>query len=43
VRTTDPEFAAQHLHVQWPAKYGTRNRVIHDYFEVDVVVVWQTL
>ena len=23
--------------------YGMRNRVIHDYFEVDLTVVWQTV
>jgi uncharacterized protein with HEPN domain len=23
--------------------YGMRNRIIHDYFEVDLDVVWQTL
>ena len=23
--------------------YGMRNRVIHDYFEVDLAVVWQTV
>jgi uncharacterized protein with HEPN domain len=23
--------------------YGMRNRIIHDYFEVDLEVVWQTL
>ena len=23
--------------------YGMRNRVIHDYFEVDLEVVWQTI
>jgi uncharacterized protein with HEPN domain len=43
VRTADPEFAAQHPQVPWAAMYGMRNRVIHDYFEVDLAVVWQTV
>ncbi len=43
VRTADPEFAAQHPQVPWALMYGMRNRVIHDYFEVDLAVVWQTV
>jgi uncharacterized protein with HEPN domain len=43
VRTADPEFAAQHPEVPWAVMYGMRNRVIHDYFEVDLAVVWQTV
>ncbi len=43
VRTADPEFAAQHPQVPWAVMYGMRNRVIHDYFEVDLAVVWQTI
>lgn len=23
--------------------YGMRNRIVHDYFEVDLDVVWQTI
>ena len=23
--------------------YGMRNRIVHDYFEVDLAVVWQTV
>lgn len=29
--------------IPWDAMYGMRNRIIHDYFEVDLDVVWQTL
>lgn len=43
VRTADPEFAAQHPQIPWAVMYGMRNRVIHDYFEVDLAVVWQTV
>lgn len=43
VRTADPEFAAKHAHIPWDLMYGMRNRIVHDYFEVDLDVVWQTL
>jgi uncharacterized protein with HEPN domain len=23
--------------------YGMRNRIVHDYFEVDLEIVWQTV
>jgi len=23
--------------------YGMRNRIVHDYFEIDLEVVWQTV
>jgi uncharacterized protein with HEPN domain len=42
-RTADPEFAARHSHVPWDVMYGMRNRIVHDYFEVDLEVVWQTV
>ncbi len=43
VRTADPEFAARHADIPWDLMYGMRNRIVHDYFEVDLDVVWQTL
>ena len=43
VRTADPEFAARHAHIPWDLMYGMRNRIVHDYFEVDLDVIWQTL
>jgi uncharacterized protein with HEPN domain len=42
-RTADPDFAARHPHVPWDVMYGMRNRIVHDYFEVDLEVVWQTV
>ena len=42
-RTADPEFAARHSNVPWDVMYGMRNRIVHDYFEVDLEVVWQTV
>lgn len=43
VRTADPDFAARHSVVPWELMYGMRNRIVHDYFEVDLEIVWQTV
>jgi uncharacterized protein with HEPN domain len=43
VRSTDPEFAARHSEIPWDVMYGMRNRIVHDYFEIDLKVVWQTV
>jgi uncharacterized protein with HEPN domain len=43
VRTADPDFAAQRSEIPWDLMYGMRNRIVHDYFEVDIEVVWQTV
>lgn len=42
-RTADPDFAARHPQVPWDAMYGMRNRIVHNYFEVDLEIVWQTV
>ncbi len=42
-RSADPDFAARHPQVPWDVMYGMRNRVVHDYFEVDLEIVWQTV
>jgi uncharacterized protein with HEPN domain len=43
VRTADPAFAAWHSEIPWELMYGMRNRIVHDYFEIDLEVVWQTV
>ena len=42
-RLADPEFAARFPDVPWDVMYGMRNRIVHDYFEVDLEIVWQTV
>ena len=42
-RLADPEFAARFPEVPWDAIYGLRNRIVQDYFEVDLEIVWQTV
>jgi uncharacterized protein with HEPN domain len=38
-----PDFTAQHTEVPWRIMRGTRNRIAHGYFEVDLDVVWDTV
>ena len=38
-----PEFRASHPDVQWRAMAGIRDKLIHDYTSVNLVVVWQTV
>jgi len=42
-RVADPDLAARHPHIPWDLMYGMRNRIVHDYFEIDLQVVWQTI
>ena len=39
----DPTLPSSAPEIPWDVRYGMRNRVIHDYFEVDLEVVWQTI
>jgi uncharacterized protein with HEPN domain len=36
------EFADAHAEIPWRAITGLRHKLIHDYFEVDLSVVWET-
>lgn len=38
-----PEFVAAHPDLPWVQMRGMRNKMIHDYFDVDVNVVWGTV
>ncbi len=39
----DPQFTIEHADIPWDLMYGMRNRIVHDYFEVDLEVVWRTV
>jgi uncharacterized protein with HEPN domain len=43
IRMAAPDFAAQYPDIPWDLIYGMRNRIVHDYFEVDLGVVWRTI
>jgi uncharacterized protein with HEPN domain len=38
-----PEFVAAHPELPWVEMRGMRNKVIHNYFEVNLSVVWNTV
>jgi uncharacterized protein with HEPN domain len=38
-----PETQAMAPDLPWPKMVGMRNRLIHDYFRVDLDVVWDTV
>ena len=37
-----PEFTNQHKEIDWAKVTGMRHKMIHDYFTVDVNIVWTT-
>lgn len=37
-----PELRAQYGHIPWKAIAGMRDKLIHDYFNVDIETVWET-
>ncbi len=36
------EYKADHPEVKWGSMIGMRNKIIHEYMEVDYEVVWET-
>lgn len=38
-----PDFANEHSQVPWRNMCGMRNRIAHDYFDIDLDVVWDTV
>ena len=43
IHQADPDYLAQHSEIPWAAMRTMRNKVIHDYFSVDPVIVWNTV
>lgn len=39
----DPLFQEEHSEIPWHLMRGMRNRLIHDYNEIDIELVWQTI
>lgn len=42
-RALPPEFTARHTGVPWPRIVGMRNILVHNYFGVDVAIVWSVV
>jgi uncharacterized protein with HEPN domain len=38
-----PEFVTAHPELPWSEMRGMRNRLVHNYFDVNVDVVWNTI
>jgi uncharacterized protein with HEPN domain len=38
-----PNFKEKSSHIEWYKIIGLRHRVVHDYFGVDLEIVWQIL
>ena len=37
------EFTSQYPHITWKNIEATRHKIVHDYFEVDIRVVWNVV
>ena len=37
------DFRAQHHEIEWRKIIGLRNRIVHDYFNIDVEIVWEII
>ena len=42
-RMVTAETKAKHTEIAWPAISGIRNRIIHEYFNVDYGIIWDTI
>jgi uncharacterized protein with HEPN domain len=36
-------FRTQHSEIEWRKIIGLRNRIVHDYFNIDVEIVWEII
>jgi uncharacterized protein with HEPN domain len=43
VRGIPPELEASHPEIPWDDVRGMRNIVIHEYFQVNLSIIWQTI
>jgi uncharacterized protein with HEPN domain len=42
-RTLSSEFKQKHPEIPWTQIIGMRNRIIHEYFRVDLEIVWEVI
>lgn len=43
IQKEDPQFIADHAELPWIEMRGMRNRLIHNYFDVNLGVLWNTV
>ena len=41
-RNISDEFQERHREIPWSQIIGMRNKIVHDYFEIDVTKIWDT-
>ncbi len=41
-RNISHDFQDQHDEIPWSKMIGMRNKIVHDYFEIDVSRIWDT-
>ncbi|RWX78731.1 DUF86 domain-containing protein [Neorhizobium lilium] len=42
IMRVDPAFVAEHPDFPWSAMRGMRNRIAHNYFDIDLERIWDT-
>ncbi len=42
-KNIEPEFAAAYPQIPWNEMYGLRNRIVHDYEGVNLLLVWEII
>lgn len=42
-RQLPEEFRRVHTHIPWTQIAGLRNRIVHDYFGLDLEIIWQII
>ena len=43
VRALSPDFTRRHSEVAWSKIIGMRNILVHDYFRIDIDIVWAVI
>jgi uncharacterized protein with HEPN domain len=43
IQREQPEFIIAHTELPWIAMRGMRNKMIHNYFDVSLEIVWNTV
>lgn len=38
-----PEFKERHADIEWAKIAGLRNRLVHEYFDIDHLITWNTM
>jgi uncharacterized protein with HEPN domain len=41
VRSLPAEFKVKHPSIPWTKMSGLRNRIVHDYFGLDIEIIWE--